>query len=414
MATDNGLLLAPNVIADALSSFGVAGASVAVLQPTGDGDAAVRTQVGGLASRETATPVFDSTWFEIASLSKPFAAVFAYQYFAQRGVSFDASVNALLAEAGSPYRLVAAEGCPAVWADEVTLTHLVDHTGPQMHYVNGIPRSHDFPPALALISGMTDAPAPYGYAPLFVSKRPGTVFGYSGGGFLILQHLLETRERASMAELMDRHLAACGTACALGLSFAHETPAKHYADGYRDDLSRVDGGRLNFPPLAAGALGTPAALLDWLRQLAVAYQRPRGCGDISHAAARLVLARRPDLGSEAFMAAGMGVGMFVFDVASTDAQRPNRWMLHQAANDGFRGVTPPPRSLSLPHCDLLPIASWSPLIVSKLLGSASPLQVLLVCFDGPDADGGPRGLVVLVNGDNQGMLCLTDSSLTPH
>ena len=141
MATDNGLLLAPNVIADALSSFGVAGASVAVLQPTGDGDAAVRTQVGGLASRETATPVFDSTWFEIASLSKPFAAVFAYQYFAQRGVSFDASVNALLAEAGSPYRLVAAEGCPAVWADEVTLTHLVDHTGPQMHYVNGIPRS---------------------------------------------------------------------------------------------------------------------------------------------------------------------------------------------------------------------------------------------------------------------------------
>ena len=41
-------------------------------------------------------------------------------------------------------------------------------------------------------------------------------------------------------------------------------------------------------------------------------------------------------------------------------------MFHQAANDGFRGV-------------------------------------LLVCFDGPDAADGPRGLVVLCNGDNNGM-----------
>ena len=37
-----------------------------------------------------------------------------------------------------------------------------------------------------------------------------------------------------------------------------------------------------FPPLAAGALGTPAALMDWLRQLALAYKRPEGCGAISH------------------------------------------------------------------------------------------------------------------------------------
>ena len=354
----------PGQVDDALRKFGVTGASFAVLKPTGDGDSVVCTQVAGVASRETSTPVFDSTWFEIASLSKPIAAVFAYQYFSDRGISFDTSVNALLAEADSPYRLVSAEGCPREWADEVTLTHLMDHTGPQMHYVNGIPRSQEFPSMLALISGRSDAPAPHGYAPLFVTKRPGLVFGYSGGGFLILQHLLETREKTPMAALMDEHLAACGTSCALGLSFAHESPGKHYADGYRDDGTRVDGGRLNFPPLAAGALGSSAALLDWLRQLALAYRRPGGYGGISHAAARCVLTRRPDLGSEAFMSAGMGVGMFVFDVASEDGARPNRWMLHQAANDGFRGV-------------------------------------LLVCFDGPDADRGPRGLVVLVNGDNQ-------------
>ena len=65
-----------------------------------------------------------------------------------------------------------------------------------------------------------------------------------------------------------------------------------------------------------------------------------------------------------------------------DAQNPDRWMLHQAANDGFRGV-------------------------------------LLMCFDGPDADSGPRGLVVLANGDNQAMLlvaayALRRSNLSAH
>ena len=62
------------------------------------------------------------------------------------------------------------------------------------------------------------------------------------------------------------------------------------------------------------------------------------------------------------MGAAMGVGMFVFDSLGADG-RASRWMLHQAANDGFRGV-------------------------------------LLVCFDGPDAAEGPRGFVILANGDN--------------
>lgn len=123
-----------------------------------------------------------------------------------------------------------------------------------------------------------------------------------------------------------------------------------------------------FPPLAAGGLGTPAALAEWLRQLSMAYRQPEGCGPISHATARQMLTPGPDRGSEAFMRAQMGLGVFVFEVAGKDGV-PSKWMLHQAANDGYRGV-------------------------------------YLVCFDGPDADeraGGPRGLVILSNGDNNAM-----------
>ena len=185
-----------------------------------------------------------------------------------------------------------------------------------------------------------------------------------------------------IAELMDADLEASGGAVSLGLSFAPELPGKHYANGYKDDGSPIPGGRLNFPPLAAGALGTTAALADWLRQLALAYHAPSGCGMVTHAAARHMLAADgPDLGAHAFMKAQMGAGMFVFDVQADGGGPPNRWMLHQAANDGYRGL-------------------------------------LLVCFDGPDAAHGPRGLVVICNGDNQGMLlnCAVSRELlaSPH
>ena len=64
-------------------------------------------------------------------------------------------------------------------------------------------------------------------------------------------------------------------------------------------------------------------------------------------------------GCGAFMGAEMGLGVFVAKAGG------NKIMLHQAANDGFRGV-------------------------------------YAVVFDGPDAVNGPRGFVLLVNGDNKG------------
>jgi CubicO group peptidase (beta-lactamase class C family) len=368
-------LLPPALLDELLAAHGVAGVSVAVLQPGvggggggGGGDGTVVAQAAGLSRRAPELPMFDSTWLEIASLSKTFAAAFMLEYFQARGVAADAAVNPLLREAGAGFELKAADGQPPEWAERVTLAQLVNHTGLGMHYVNGVPLSEPMPPVRDLISGSEAAPAPYGYASIDLTKEPGTKFGYSGGGFLVLQHLLELREGRPIAELMAPFLRAGGTAVALGLSFdTKDVPGKQYAEGYRDDGERVQDGRLMFPPLAAGALGTPAALLDWLRQLALAYKRPEGCGGISHGTARQMLTAGPDLGSEAFMRARVGLGVFIFETAEPGQSEPSKWMLHQAANDGFRGL-------------------------------------YLVCFDGPDAADGPRGLVVLSNGDNNAML----------
>jgi hypothetical protein len=96
--------LLPAATAEGLiSSYGVAGFSVAVIQPGHSGtDSLVRTLVAGVADKAASppTPVYDSTWFEIASLSKPIAAAYAFKYFAKHGIPMDAKVNPLLAEAG--------------------------------------------------------------------------------------------------------------------------------------------------------------------------------------------------------------------------------------------------------------------------------------------------------------------------
>ena len=51
-----------------------------------------------------------------------------------------------------------------------------------------------------------------------------------------------------------------------------------------------------------------------------------------------VLTAGPDLGSEAFMRARVGLGVFIFEAAEPGQPTPSKWMLHQAANDGFRGL----------------------------------------------------------------------------
>jgi hypothetical protein len=130
---------------------------------------------------------------------------------------------------------------------------------------------------------------------------------------------------------------------------------------YGDDGKEVAGTRKMFPAFAAGAYATPHGMLGFLSALQTAYAGDQ-TGPIAPETARLMLTGT-DKGCREFMGVLMGVGVFVGEAG------PNRFAIHQGANDGFRSV-------------------------------------FLHCFDGPDAG---TGVVITANGDNRAMFFVAEA-----
>ncbi len=287
-----------------------------------------------------------STPFQIASLSKMLATAFACEHFARAGMGLNSKVNALLEKAGSPYRIPG--------GDEVEIAHLLSHRALNLHYVNGAKRSQKLPSALELLSGHSAL----GYAPIALAHPAGTRFQYSGGGFLVLEHLLEARLRLPIGKAM--------------LSFFEELGAQEWgldplgpcATGHRSDGTPMEGGgSLQFPLLAAGMLASARAVQSFMHAMESAYHSLAGSGPISHASAVQMLHGR-DFGARAFMGCEMGLGVFTIEAGE------NRFALHQGANDGFRALT-------------------------------------LHCFKGPDRG---KGFTILCNADNNGVAFVAEAA----
>lgn len=281
--------------------------------------------------------VTEKTWFEMASLSKSVATAFALEYFKKRNISLETKVSDFLPE--------------LELGSEVRIKHLMNHSALNLHYVNGVPANRKMPTINEFLKGNAE----YSYEPLKVINPPGEKFQYSGGGFLVLEHMIEELEGRSIAELTRNFLDNMEME---EWSFEqHNLPGNSYAKGYLDSGGEVEGGRKMFPAFAAGGMGTAHAMTHFLEHMEEAYHNVRGSGGISHDTACLML-QGSDKGCRKFMNALMGLGIFVIEADE------NKFMLHQGANDGFRCI-------------------------------------FLHCFSGPDRG---KGLVSLCNGDLKGVL----------
>jgi malate synthase len=345
-----------NPLAGLARSHGIIGASIAINTPgTGGGPATQVLHVGESARGGRA--VTDTTQFQLASLSKTLAAAFVMEYFRGRGVPLDTPINALLATTGSPYRIPGPQGA------QVTLEHCLNHTALNMHYVKGIPGGaapFRMPTALELLLGAA------GYGPVETIGRPGESFSYSGGGFIVLEHLLEALEESRGGSLDALTSEFAGQLGLEHLSFdplGRPGAGDRAATGYFDTGEPVPGGRLHFPSFAAGALGSSRDMALFLRHLTQAWSSLEGSGPISHDTAVRMLHGR-DLGSRAFMGCLMGLGVFTLEAG------PNRFAVHQGANEGFRAL-------------------------------------FLQCYRGPDQG---KGMVILCNGDNRAVPFIAQSA----
>lgn len=284
----------------------------------------------------------ENTWFEVASLSKSLGSAFAMEYFKNRGIALSTPVDHLLAQTKSDFRLN---------DERVTLAHLMSHSALNMHYVNGVPANRSMPKIRDFLTGNAE----YGYPPVKVIHPPGEVFQYSGGGFLVLEHLIEALEGKSIFDLTRPFLDQLGMN---EFSFQQETLAgKNYASGFTDKGEMVGGSRKMFPAFAAGAMGTASSIAQFLNHLEIAYHNLEGSGPISHDTAVQML-HGTDKGCMRFMGCRMGLGIFIAEAGL------NKFAIHQGANDGFRCI-------------------------------------YLHCFQGPDRG---KGLVALCNSDFNGVL----------
>jgi malate synthase len=268
------------------------------------------------------------TRFQLASLSKTIASAFAIEFLARAGIGLEDSVQALLIRWGSPFRLSAdpraSSGPETLDPTAVRVRDLMSHSALNLHYVPGVSLEEPMPSLLALLEGRG-----WGYQRVAVISKPGSRFQYSGGGYLLLEHLVELVAGQPAAEAVQSFLRDAGVP---GLTFnPARVPGEKVASGFFDGGRAVPGGRLQFPGFAAGALGTAGEMHAVLLHLEKADASLGGSGPISHdTAVRMVQGR--DLGCREFMGCDMGVGVFIAEAGS------NRILLHQGANEGFRAL----------------------------------------------------------------------------
>jgi CubicO group peptidase (beta-lactamase class C family) len=157
-----------------LQKYAEPGIAVAVI----DGcKASIRSY--GVANRERGTPVRADTVFNLGSISKTFTAWAVMTLIEAGRIKLDDPVDVHLKRwhlPDSPFDRSA-----------VTVRRLLNHTGGiSMPSVSGVDRDAALPSLIDELNGSGP-----GKAPVQVIKAPGETFEYSGGGYAILQLLVE-------------------------------------------------------------------------------------------------------------------------------------------------------------------------------------------------------------------------------
>jgi CubicO group peptidase (beta-lactamase class C family) len=293
-------------LSDRMAELHLPGVSVAVIH-----DGEIQWARGFGVTRVGGPPVTAKTLFQAASISKPVTALAVLRLVQAGKLDLDTDVNRYLKSWKIPSNTLTEE-------HPVTLRELLTHTaGVTVHGFRGYTSDEPIPTLTQVLDGTPPANSPA----IRVDTTPGTAWRYSGGGYVIVQQLLEDVTGTPFAKLMrDTVLLPIGMTES---AYEQPLPASRMADvalPYRSSGRPVKGGPHVYPELApAGLWTTPSELARYALEVQHALA---GSGRIlSTATASQMLA--PEMNH-------WGLGPMI----GGSPARP--YFEHSGANEGYR------------------------------------------------------------------------------
>jgi CubicO group peptidase (beta-lactamase class C family) len=249
-AVENGLVPAILIDGDSLSFYSilermkfhkVPGVSIAIVN-----DGKLHWAKGyGVANSITGTDVDRNTLFQAGSISKPVAALAAMKLVEEGRVSLDTAINKYL----ETWKIQESRFSQN---EKVTLRRLLTHTaGMTVHGFPGYPTNETMPSLIDVLNGKGNTD------PIVVDTFPGTLWRYSGGGYTVMQLLVEEITGETFeAYLQNEILAPLGMESSTYEQPLPESMHARASAAYDTEGQIIEGDWHNYPEKAAAGLWT--------------------------------------------------------------------------------------------------------------------------------------------------------------
>jgi CubicO group peptidase (beta-lactamase class C family) len=295
---------------DRMEFYNVPGVSVAVIN-----DYQIEWVKGyGVLDKDSNEPVSPETIFQTGSIAKSVVAVAALHYSAQGFFDLDKDVNNYLTSWTVPVNSFMAE-------ENVTLRRLLSHhAGVTVHGYRGYSQGEAIPNLQQVLDGAPPANSP----PVQVDIVPGSKFRYSGGGYMIVQQLLEDTAQTPFSVIMQNTVLEPWKMNAS--TFDSPLPEFYWtiaATGHRADGQPIPGRWHTYPEMGSGASmwSTPSDMANFAIKLMLAYQgQPDSV--LSKEMAFQMLSPEEE---------GLGLGVYVGNDGGDLF-----YFFHDGANDGYK------------------------------------------------------------------------------
>jgi CubicO group peptidase (beta-lactamase class C family) len=254
----------PKTLLSRMQSLQIPGVSIAVF----DEGHILWAKGYGVCEKNVPAVIDTTTLFQAASLSKPLTAVATFALAEKGSIDLDKDINLQLRSWKLPENDYTKH-------EKVTPRRVVSHMGGlSIHGFEGYHQKDVLPDLLQILNGS----GPANSKPVEVIYQPGSKLVYSGGGYIVLQLLLEERTRRQFSDLMlDLVLNPLPMKCSVFALSLPDSISQNAAKGHLSNGHTVKGGYNVYPEQAAAGLWTtPSDYARFMIDVGNSYRSGKG------------------------------------------------------------------------------------------------------------------------------------------